>query len=192
MHINKSYTYVYPMIEDVINYEKDLLGCYIGDENKPKYNSHIFLRYKFDGNLSSAYMKFEEEIQELPLLEDFYDIMDGEDNNTVMFVFKVPEKYIEDYNYFRDSRYSLMSPSYKKKVIDYHSNKNPANRPILEGVLYKTKEYKEKLEDKIGEKLPPKSEFSSKWSRSKEYFPRVGRTFTYEELLKDFIYEGKT
>lgn len=189
---HKSYAYIYPMIEDVVNYEKNLIGCYIGDENKPQYNNHIFLRYTFDGSLSSAYAQFEENIQQCPLLEDFYDIKDNIKNNTVMFVFKVPEEYQDDYNLFLESKYSKMSKDYKNKIIKCHAHRNKNNRKILEGVLFKTKLYQLELEEKIGEKLSPDMEFSSKWEKSKEIFPKIKKTYSYDELIKSLEHESKT
>lgn len=172
---NKTFVYLFPMIEDRINYTKNLLGCYIGDLDHPAYNNHILLRYKFSGNLKDSYLKFEEEIAECELLETFYDI-DDDKKDTVMFVFKVPEEYQQDYNHFIKSEYSKMSEDYKKKIIDFHTKKsfqkNPRNKKILEGILYKTKAAKAKLEKKIGQPVEPNMEFASAWDTEKEIFEK--------------------
>lgn len=170
MKNNKSLVYVYPMIEDAINYETNLLGCYIGDTTKPQYDNHILLRYKFEGNLASEYLKFEKEIQNYPLLKDFYDVEGDNKENSVMFVFNVPEEYKQDYQYFIESKYSKISEPTKQKIIKYHGTGNENNKKLLEGILYKTKEYKKILEDKIGATLPYTAEFSSSWDRDNEYF----------------------
>lgn len=181
---NKTFIYLFPMLEDRINYTKNLLGCYIGDLDYPQYNKHILLRYKFSGNVKDAYLKFEEEIENCELLETFYDIKDDK-KDTVMFVFKIPEEYKDDYDTFIKSEYSKLSEDYKKKIIDFHTKKsfqkNPKNKTILEGILYKTKLGKQKLETKIGQPVTPNMEFASAWDIEKEIFEKKEKTLIPNE-----------
>lgn len=180
--VNKSFTYIYPMIKDIVNYENNLLGCYIKDLNRPEYDNHIFLRYKFEGFAKSLYSKFEDKIADCELLETFYDVpIDGGD--TVMFVFKVPEEYQEDYNNFLQSKYSKLSDNYKKKIISYHGATNSKNAAFLESILYKHPERRKLVEERIGRKLRDDNELSEKWLSSKEFFHTL--TYTFEQLIKD-------
>lgn len=167
---NKSYFYVFPMIADKINYTKNLLGCYIGDVDRPDITNKILLRYKFDGHLSDGYLKFEKELENSALCSEIYDIKDGRDN-TVMFVFHVPENYKMDYEHFMHSRYSKFSQEYKQKIINYHGT-TEGKRNILEGILYKKEEYRKKVEEKINERIPPDQEVASSWYPEKEIFKK--------------------
>ena len=182
ININKSFTYIYPMIKDIVNYENNLLNCYIQDLNKPEYNNHIFLRYKFDGQASGLSIKFEEEIKDCNLLETFYDLP-IDDGNTIMFVFKIPEGQQENYNFFKESKYSRLSTNYKNTVIGFHGKKNPKNAELLDEILNQKESRRKQLEQQLGSKLPLNAELSSKWSKQNECFPIL--KYTFEDLLKD-------
>ena len=166
---NKTYRYVFPMIEDIINYEIGLKACYIGDINKPEYSNHIFLQYEFKEEFKSIYLKFEEEIHASKLFESFYDLKDG----TIMFVFKVPKEYQLDYELFIKSKYSKFSKYYKDKLINFHGK---INEPIIKGTLLKTKERFDYLNNLTEDLHPKKSlltydmEFDSVWERESEFY----------------------
>lgn len=167
---NKTYRYVFPMIEDIVNYEKGLKACYIRDINKSQYLNHIFLQYELSTEFKDLYLKFEEEIHNSELFEEFYDLKDG----TIMFVFKVPEKYQEDYKTFINSKYSQFSTDYKHKLIDFHGK---INEDIIRGTLFKTEKRFKHL-DNLTHDLHPKRksvitqdmEFDSRWEPENEFF----------------------
>lgn len=182
--INKSFTYIYPMVKDIVNYENNLLNCYIKDLNKPEYNNHIFLRYKFDGSINGLYSKFEEKIKDCELLETFYDVP-IEEGHSIMFVFKIPEGSQADYDNFIKSKYSKLSDNYKKEIIGYHGRENAKNAELLEGILYQKEERRKQLELDLKLKipLPVDAELSGLWEEQNEYFPIV--SYSFEDLLKD-------
>ena len=164
---NKTFTYVFPMIEDIINYPTNLKACYVGDIEKSEYSEHILLEYEFDESFKDMYFKFEEEIQKCTYFEDFYDTSEG----NIVFIFRVPEQYKNDYKLFMESKYSEFSTKYKDKIIEFHGVNN---EHITKGVLFKTKERYEAIKAKISDVLTGESvltyqmEFESVWDKALE------------------------
>lgn len=183
ININRSFIYVYPMVVDIVNYQANLMNVYVRDLNKPEYDNHIFLRYRFNGDLKNSYLKFEKEIQECKYLETMYDLPEGK-GESVMFVFKVPEEHQSNYDAFMNSKYSQMDSTYKDKVIEYHAKRNEANRNVLLGILYKTEERKKKMETDLGVTFMPHEELLSSWSEENEFFPIS--TYSIDDLLNEF------
>ena len=155
------------MIEDIINYPTNLKACYVGDIEKSEHSEHILLEYEFKDSSKDLYLKFEEEIQACKYFEDFYDTTEG----TIVFIFKVPEKYKKDYNHFINSDYSKFSAAYKDKIIEFHGE---VNAHITKGVLFKTKERFEILKSRLCDEsngetvLTYDMEFESMWNKSQE------------------------
>ena len=59
MMLNKSYTYVLPMLSTEITLVKEgLVNTFIGDQEYPQYDNHIFLLYKFNG--SKEFLEYED------------------------------------------------------------------------------------------------------------------------------------
>ena len=52
--LNKSYTYVLPMLSTEIALVKEgLVNTFIGDQEYPLYDNHIFLLYEFNGSITA-------------------------------------------------------------------------------------------------------------------------------------------
>jgi len=143
---NKAYSYIFPLIgNEIENMKVNLINVYIGDKEYPELNNHIFLLYRFSGDL--RFIKFEDEIAEHPLFVKSYD----PDRLHVMKVFLVSEDLQIDYNTFLQSKYSQLSQSCKDKIVSYW--KLPDTHPII-GVLYKKESAYKAMEDNLNEGIP--------------------------------------
>ena len=152
--LTKSYTYVLPMLHPYVNIRKDrLVNAFIGDEDYPEYDNHIFLLYKFSG--SKAFLTYEGELEGHELFVKSYD----PDKSHVMFVFKVPSFYKNDYGLYKKGKYSEMAYDYKVLIFEFHSIYDHEHK--VAKVLFKHPDLKEELEDRIDVELPKGAEVSS-------------------------------
>jgi hypothetical protein len=146
MKKTKSYSYILPMVSnEVIDIKKSLINVFIGDENYPELDSHIFLLYKFIG--SREFLAFEEEISHSSLFERSYDT----DKLHTMKVLKVPKWYKEDFDTFKKSKFSQFSLPYKKLIISFH---DLGKKHQIYGVLYKEEFAYKTLEKELNKGLP--------------------------------------
>ena len=151
----KSYSYILPMLHDVYRMKmslSQLSNVYIEDEEYPFLNSHIFLLYEFTAD--TWFLDFEEDVKE----SENWELTKDKDKFHVMMVFKVPEKYKEDYKMFKDSKYSKMSSEYKEIIKQFHGLHK--DHPIVD-VLYKNERAFNNLESKLNVKIPRTQEASS-------------------------------
>lgn len=165
---NKTKSYVLPMIINSMSEVKSdkpgtpeyqFLNSFIGDDH---YNieDHILLLYKFSGQ--PWFIQFEEKLEKHPHFVYKYD----PDKYHVMFVFKVPDEYKEDFKKFKEGKYSEFSQSYKDKIGIVHKS----SFSVLKAVLYREESAYKKLENEFGIKIPRTQEASSLPIREKEYY----------------------
>lgn len=103
-------------------------NCYIGDSQKPVYTNHILLLYKYNTSVEDDFLKFR--------IKSFHNYVTNYviDKHREMYVFEVPESLKEDYEVFKQGKYSEFSNTYKKQILDFHSVNN---KSVLHGILYK-------------------------------------------------------
>ena len=154
MRKTKSFTYIYPMLKDVLKFRDLISNVFIGDDSYPNLEGNIFILYKFSGE--QAFLAYEEKMKEHPLHLSTYD----PDKSHIMMVFKAPEFHQEDLNLLLDSKYSKISNAYKKILLAFHNISK--EHPVGE-VLYKPEIAFKKLEQKLelSESLPRTQEVSS-------------------------------
>ena len=154
MVLNKSYTYILPMLAYYIGItKKDLVNTFIGDKDYPQYDNNIFLLYKFSG--SKKFLLYEDFLKSTELFVDSYD----PDDRHVMFVFKVPSFYQSDYNLFKEGKYSEMNYDYKVVIFGFHNILDHEHR--VAKVLFKHQDLREEWEERTGSKIPKHAEVSS-------------------------------
>ena len=162
LRYNKSLTYIMPMLmNEITDLRNNLIGVFIGDADYPELNNHIFLQYKFNGSIS--FLDSEEKLKKNQYFEISYD----PDKYTVMYVFKVPEKWQKDYNRFLKSQYSRFSIEYKTLIISTH---NLNENSIIYQILFRKEEAYLKLEEELNCKIPRELEASGILNPNKEIF----------------------
>lgn len=146
MKKTKSYSYILPMISnEVIDIKEGLINVFIGDENYPELDAHIFLLYKFRGSIK--FLAFEEEISHSSLFERSYDT----DKLHTMKVLKVPKWYKDDFETFKKSKFSEFTLPYKNLITEFH---DIGKKHQIYGVLYKKNFAYETLEKELNKGLP--------------------------------------
>ena len=154
MMLNKSYTYILPMLSAEMKIVKaGLKNTFIGDRDYPEYDNHIFLLYEFSG--SREFLEYEDFLENTKLFVAKYD----PDDHHVMFVFKVPSFYQVDYDLFREGKYSEFNYDYKVMIFAFHNILDHEHR--VAKVLFKHPDLREEWEERTGTDIPESMEVSS-------------------------------
>ena len=160
MMLNKSFTYILPMLSTEIDIVKDgLVNTFIGDEEYPQYDNHIFLLYKFSG--SKEFLQYEDFIKNTHLFVHSYD----PDDHHVMYVLDVPSFYQTDYDLFAKGKYSEMNRDYKIIIFAFHNIEHRVAK-----VLFKHPDLREEWEERTGSTIPDNAEVSSVPDLKKEVY----------------------
>lgn len=138
-----------------------LKGCFIGDQSRPDLEGHIFLLTEYES--SEEYLRFEQNLTRSRFFVERYD----PDNYSVMYVYRVPPEYLEDYRLFKASKYSAFSDEYKRKIIKFWDFL--ATHKYFK-VLYKDVTRKEELEEDLGITLLDSEELLSAIDLKKEIY----------------------
>lgn len=152
MKTTKSYTYLYPMLAEVLQFKPQIKNIFIGDKSYPDLKDNLFVLYKYHG--TKEFIEYEEFIKKNPLYIDSYD----PDQYHIMVVFKVPVQYKLDFMRYKASEFSKMSDTYKKKILSFHKLDN---KHILYHILYKTEAAFQVLEEAVGQSVSRNNEATS-------------------------------
>jgi hypothetical protein len=149
---NKASFLVLPMLgpdQDYFDWSGLFINCYVQDANYPEYNNHIVLLYKYPEVLSANNIQ-----QILRMEEKLFRNLDSDmvfryepDTEHSVFIFEVPKKYQEDYDWFMYGKYSKMSPGYKNKILSFHTESS--SKGII-GVLTRDKTMLKNLHKNLG------------------------------------------
>ena len=182
---NKTSIYLLPMIGSVYNDfvsnsfpKSNYISCYLKDatlpdDDKVNNSEKILIQYKFSGDLN--FIEFEKKLMSNENFEFYYEI----DKYHTMYVFKIPELWISDYNKFKEWKPSSFSQEYKNKVKFFYKL---TNDHIICKVLNKDESLFKQLDDTVGEKVPRNLEASSfPYFEEIEYFREE---FKYKEAMK--------
>lgn len=163
MMLNKSFTYVLPMLSPYMDIEKyNLKNTFIGDEAYKQHDNNIFLLYRFYG--SKEFLAYEDYLKSNELFVGSYD----PDEYHVMYIFKVPEEFQKDYDLFKAGKYSELDYEYKVIIFSFHNILDPKHR--VAKVLFKHPELHQEWEERTGTTIPEGMEVSSIPDMSKEVY----------------------
>ncbi len=145
----KSTLFLLPMIEDVLGpYYKSygFQNVYLSDHQYETIHENcLYVLYK--PRFTQAYIAYETKLEEHVLCTDIYDV--GDKRGRVMFVFKIPSKFKNDFLLFKTGKYSKFSKEYKslfKKGSNIHK------------VVWRSLELKSYWEKRLNTKLPKENE----------------------------------
>tara|TARA_R110002126_G_C10453787_1_gene499793 strand:+ start:1435 stop:2031 length:597 start_codon:yes stop_codon:yes gene_type:complete len=187
----KTFTYLLPCLGLITNRFKDqIVNAFIGDDDYPKLDNHLFVLYKFFGSVE--FLDFEQELEEFPIYECTYD----PESQYVMKVFKIPEGSKEDFQNFKSSKYSHLSKILKTKIMAFHCI-SPDN-PIID-ILYKREAAFTRLEAELNKypevsitKLDRNLEASGLLDMTREiYSSRYKTISSFSDAEENFMKEGQ-
>jgi hypothetical protein len=170
---NKSKTYLLPLLAEVIEIDtrffNHLKNTFISDTND-KYKDCIFILHDFSFK-NPEFTNYEHKLTNNPYFVDLIDI-----DNLVLYIFKFPEEYMEEYNLFKKGKYSKFGEDAKKVIINffghiYQGNLNAVKFLLaLKQILYKDKKLKERIEEDLRVTLPKDAELTDIASMEDETF----------------------
>jgi hypothetical protein len=167
---NKSRTYLMPLLSKDIDIEFEYLikNTYI------KFDRDIGcieqpIAILFENENTEAFKEYHDYLLNHKLFFDQYLFTSNDD---ILFIFRFPDRYKEEYKLFKEGKYSKFSKEAKGLIISY-SAEAYVYPPLVEdlmGVLWKQKSRKKKLEDSLGMSISDDSELASKVQFDTETF----------------------
>lgn len=98
------HAYEYPRFRD----------CFLGNEEYPEYDDHIHVYTRTGGGNRESYQAENDEMRAMP---DFVtDFDDSYDCTYASWVFRVPERWKDDFVKFKEGRISEFSDAYKAEI----------------------------------------------------------------------------
>jgi hypothetical protein len=138
--------------------EKLMLNCFMAT---PEHDMCVALLYRFSG--VKEFTVFE---RQLLALDNFIECKDTS-KFSALYIFTIPEEFMEDYVHFRNGRYSQFSDRYKERVMRFHG---VGAQSALGQILYKSPERKKELEKRLEVIIPDNAEVHSVPDLIKETF----------------------
>jgi len=150
--VNYSYHMVIPMIfNSSFDYKKEhLINTYVG--LKEVDEEHVYFKYPMvDKELIS---ELEANFTTHPCFVENIDF-----NDFIVYKFKVPEKWLDDYHLALEGKYSKISKVGRNTILGYIRNEYGSElTKKFENIFSKSLKLKQEIEEKIGEKLPVSAE----------------------------------
>ena len=109
------------------------VDVFLGDNDKYEYNGNIILKYIFYP--SSKYLRFERRLIVRDGIKAQYEY---DDDMSVMYVFKIPDKHYCNFRMFLKGRYSEFNINFKLEILKFW-NVNYGDTHLLTELLFSDK-----------------------------------------------------
>lgn len=130
----------------------------------------IFILFQTEA-FNDKWKRIETILKSIPVFIYEYDVGVYKGKNLIMFAFEFPSIFGADYFKFLQGEYSKFSPEYKKLFKkEFKNEQGVSKESAIYGVINKTDSLKEKIENRIDEKLDPTKEYWEKMSPEREIF----------------------
>ncbi len=177
MKRNHSYTYLLPLLADKVYFDQKILACiketYIFNQNSTYSHECFIIKARFD----ESQVGIEDRMMDSPNFLDCHNLIDG----SGIYTFEFPEKYKEDRHYFITGKYSYMSTSSKKTILQFWTKLYGQNPTFVTGalmkirrILFKDEKLREKMMEELGEYIGESAELGQLINRDKETFDFEG------------------
>lgn len=113
-NMNPAPYFILPMLGKHPDEYPRFRDCFIADADHPEYDNHIHLYTRTGGGNRAKYEKENETIRKIKGFVTDYD--DSFDSTFAHWVFKVPERWQEDFNKIIDGRVKEISTEYKAEL----------------------------------------------------------------------------
>jgi len=172
---NASKTYLLPLLSELVNIDDKFINylenTYMFDENNEFFEC-FFLLFEFSFK-NPEFTAYEHKLTDSDL---FVKAIDIDKQDKVIYVFKFPEDYLNEYYALQRSEYSKFGEDAKKLILKFwtlaYGKANGGINVILtiKQKLYKEKILKEKLEKITNVKIDDDAELGEYVSKSDETF----------------------
>lgn len=153
LRYSKSKTYLLPLLSEVldlnIKFLPYLINTYLFDENN-EYENCIFILHEFNFK-NPEFTKYEHKLTNNSLFVKHIDIDDK-----VVYIFKFPEEYLNEYNCLLNSQYSKFGDDAKQLILRFWGEVYSGNSAgvafllKIKQILYKEIKLKERLQKELG------------------------------------------
>lgn len=146
--MSKTVQFMLPSLELTIStlVIKAFVNAYINDADyEHEFDQPVFLLFKIT-NKKDWDVIYEQLTSNKNYVLDYNCGCNEQGEDLVMIVFEVPEKFKEDYQNFKLSRYSKFSEEYKKKFPRYLAVKNQKEETVVWQIINKSAKLKRDIE----------------------------------------------
>lgn len=160
---NKSRTYLLPLLAEVIEMDKKFYNhidnIFIFDDLN-KYEDCIFILHDFSFK-NPEFTAYEHKLTNNQYFVDLVDI-----DNKVLYIFKFPEDYIQEYNNFKNGKYSEFGSDAKTIILSFFTDIYQGNLGAvafllkLKQILFKDNKLKLQIEKDLKMPLPQDAELT--------------------------------
>ena len=176
---NKSKTYLLPLLSEIVGFDKrffkHLKNVYMFDDMS-RYENCLLILHDFSFQVPE-FTSYEHKMIDNELFVDLVDI-----NDQVLYVFKFPDEYMNEYNHLIEGRYSKFGEDAKELILEFFTDVykgNPNAVPFLlkvKQILFKDKKLKKQIEEDLSTDrsrviLPADAELTDKIIIENETFP---------------------
>jgi len=140
---NKSTFCIMPILgigRDEFYWDFYYLNCYVSVKEYSDDKNKFYLLFNFEGELQ-AYLTVKEVLNK----SDYYEkelLHSSIDNDYVVFVFNIPDKYKEEVKKFKRGEYSKFSRDYKNLIFKIHK---VTDKKELYHIIMKTEKRRKRL-----------------------------------------------
>ena len=173
MRYSKSKTYLLPLISELLDLDIKflpyLINTYLFDENN-EYENCIFILHEFNFK-NPEFTKYEHKLTNNSLFVKHIDIDDK-----VVYIFKFPEEYLNEYNCLLNSQYSKFGDDAKQLILRFWAEVYSGNSAgvafllKIKQILYKDSKLKERLQKELGVTLDSNQELGDYVNPHNEIF----------------------
>lgn len=170
---NKSKTYLLPLLSEIVAFDKkffiSLEDTYMFDD-MGKYKDCLFVLHDFSFK-NPEFTSYEHKLIKNELFVDLIDM-----DKQVLYIFKFPEEYMDEYNYLINGHYSKFGKDAKELILDFFSDIYRGNInavPFLlkvKQILFKDEKLKKQIENELKVKLSDDAELSDSIDIESETF----------------------
>lgn len=169
---NKSKTYLLPLISEFVDLNPEFYGnivnTYLFDESG-EYENCIFVEMDFNFKIPE-FTAFEHTLKESENFLKLYDISDEK----VLYIFKFPEDYLNEYNAYKNGKYSEFGEDAQELIFDFFRGVYDNKKEVipfllkLKQIFGKDEVLREELEKQLKVKISPDAEVSAIMDIKKE------------------------
>lgn len=151
-----------------------LINAYAFNEFDDEY-PRVHLLYKYLG--TREFHRFEKELSENEYIDKIIEV----DKQHTLYTMRVPERFVDDYEYFTQSKYSKFSNELKNRILKFHRYKKDG---AVYDILHKTEKRRKMLSEKFDIDINSDAELWDAIEEDKETFREELIINNYEQKLQ--------
>lgn len=173
MTYNRSKTYLLPLLSEIVEFDKKFMKYLINTYMFDEYHKHgpcLCILHEFTFK-NPEFTHYEHRFVNNDLFIESIDI-----GNKVLYIFRFPEEYLNEYYKFYEGKYSEFGNDAKELIMKFwaeiYSGNSAATSFLIKvkQVLYKEEKLRQIIEKELGVKLDINAELGDKPTIEQETF----------------------